>query len=121
MWTILTTALFEQWLWQQNESTQDKTLAALNYLRLHGPTAGRPFVDAIKGSLFVNMKELRTQSQGEPVRAFFAFDPQRRAVILCAGIKSGNDKRFYRDLIPVADAQFRQHLQNMEGNHDPKS
>ena len=84
-------------------------LAALTYLRRYGPTTGRPFVDTVKGSFFVNMKELRVQIHGDPLRAFFAFDPQRCAIILCAGAKSGNDKRFYREMLPIADAQFRQH------------
>ena len=39
------------------------------------------------------MKELRIQEKGCPIRAFFAFDPERKAIILCAGDKS-NDKTF---------------------------
>ena len=40
------------------------------------------------------MKELRIQYAGRPIRAFFAFDPVRQAIVLCAGDKS-NDKAFY--------------------------
>ncbi|MBD2810824.1 type II toxin-antitoxin system RelE/ParE family toxin [Xenorhabdus sp. Vera] len=49
------------------------------------------------------------------IRALFAFDPERQAVVFCAGNKAGkNQKSFYRDMIKVADEQFRNHLNNLE-------
>lgn len=37
----------------------------------------------------------------------FAFDPRRRAIILCGGSKSGgSQQRFYRQLIDKADERF---------------
>ncbi|WP_219906616.1 type II toxin-antitoxin system RelE/ParE family toxin [Nitrosospira multiformis] len=37
----------------------------------------------------------------------FAFDPERRAIVLIAGDKSGgSEKRFYRQLIRKADAEL---------------
>ncbi|MNB84984.1 hypothetical protein D3C75_318680 [compost metagenome] len=59
------------------------------------------------------MKELRVQYSGRPVRAFFAFDPVRQAIVLCAGDKS-NDKKFYQRLIRIADDEFSAHLATME-------
>jgi len=55
------------------------------------------------------MKELRVQWRGKPYRLFFAFDPLQRAVVLCGGDKSGR-KRFYADIIRLADEQFTCHL-----------
>ncbi len=50
-------------------------------------------------------------------RVTFAFDPERQAILLVAGDKSGNsEKRFYRDLIKKADSRFAQHLQTQEAN-----
>jgi hypothetical protein len=44
-------------------------------------------------------------------RFAFAFDPKRRAIILCGGDKSGgSEKRFYRQLIDKADDHFDAHL-----------
>ena len=44
-------------------------------------------------------------------RLAFAFDPERRAILLVAGDKSGGSaRRFYRTLIARADARFDQHL-----------
>jgi hypothetical protein len=55
------------------------------------------------------MKELRFTLSGGAWRiAFaFAFDPERQAILLVGGSKSGtNEKWFYRDLIRVADERF---------------
>lgn len=117
MWTVTTTDLFDQWFDQQDETLQDRFLAGMNYIRLTGPGAGRPFVDAIKGSRYFNMKKLRVQFRGDPLRAFFAFDPFRCAVMLCAGCKSSDEKRFYSEMIPIADEQLRKHLLHIEGDH----
>jgi hypothetical protein len=57
------------------------------------------------------MKELRFKAADGIWRAAFAFDPERNAVILVAGDKSGGSERqFYKDLIRKADARFDAHL-----------
>ncbi|MCD9528339.1 type II toxin-antitoxin system RelE/ParE family toxin [Photobacterium carnosum] len=54
------------------------------------------------------------QHRGDPIRAFFAFDPLRQAIVLCAGNKCGNEKRFYKQMIPIADFEFAKHLEELE-------
>lgn len=49
-----------------------------------------------------------------PIRAFFAFDPHRTGILLCAGNKSGNEKRFYDEMIPLADREFTKYLKKSE-------
>lgn len=56
MWTVITTELFNQWFDQQDESTQEKVLAALMVLEQQGPSLGRPLVDTVYDSKFTNMK-----------------------------------------------------------------
>ena len=86
-------------------------LAAMVILSEYGPQLSRPFADTVNGSAFSNMKELRVQHQGNPIRAFFAFDPSRRAIVLCAGDKTGlNERRFYEEMIKLADDEYRKHL-----------
>lgn len=58
------------------------------------------------------MKELRIQFKGNPVRILFAFDPDRRAVLLLGGAKTG-DERWYRRTVPLADREFTAHLQEI--------
>ncbi|WP_428437335.1 hypothetical protein [Photobacterium frigidiphilum] len=34
--------------------------------------------------------------------------------MLCAGNKVGNEKRFYKQMIPIADQEFAKHLAELE-------
>lgn len=57
------------------------------------------------------MKELRFDAAGGVWRFAFAFDPNRQAILLCGGDKSGgSERRFYRRLIAKADARFEAHV-----------
>jgi len=87
-------------------------IAALaGLLRQFGPQLRRPHCDTLKGSKHANMKELRSTLPDGEWRIAFAFDPERRAILLVGGRKSGvNEKPFYKDLIRVADARFTAHL-----------
>ena len=114
MWTVKTTDVFDTWFDAQDNATQEKVLAGLLALAQGGPSVGRPLVDTIKGSSITNLKELRVQHQGEPLRAFFAFDPLRQAIVLCAGNKGGNEKRFYKEMLPIAEAEYARHLAELE-------
>lgn len=115
MWDVITTAFFDTWYEKQTAPRQDELLAAFKILSESGPHLGRPHVDMVRGSKYPNMKELRVQFSGHPVRVFFAFDPERRAIVLCAGDKTGvNEKRFYKEMIKYADAEFSHHLKNKE-------
>ncbi|MBX3409955.1 MAG: type II toxin-antitoxin system RelE/ParE family toxin [Phycisphaeraceae bacterium] len=80
----------------------------IGILEAVGPGLGRPLVDTLKGSRHANMKELRTQHEGEPYRTLFAFDPRRCAILLIGGNKTG-DKRFYNTFIPQADRLYDEH------------
>jgi len=44
----------------------------------------------------------------------FAFDPKRKAILLIAGDKAGNWKKWYLDNIPVADNRFNNHLKKLK-------
>jgi hypothetical protein len=76
-------------------AVQDEILALIVPLREYGPSLGRPEVDTLKESQYANMKELRFKADGGVWRVAFAFDPQRNAVLLVAGDKSGvSQKKF---------------------------
>lgn len=90
--------------------------AAIDTLVEEGPSLGRPLADHIKGSRHKNMKELRPGSAGSTeIRILFAFDPLREAILLVAGDKAGNWSKWYRKNIPIADARFDRHLQDVKG------
>lgn len=112
-WTIVYRPHYSAWFGKCGEAMQNEILAHLEVLKTVGPNLGRPRVDHIKGSAHQNMKELRIQFKGDPVRILFAFDPDRRAVLLLGGTKTGDD-RWYRKHVPLADQEFRLHLQEMQ-------
>lgn len=84
-------------------------------LRRFGPHLKRPHCDTLSGSKHANMKELRFTLPDGEWRVAFAFDPRRSAILLVGGSKSGTpDKRFYRELIRVADKRFDEHLKELK-------
>ena len=97
------------------EAVQDELLAQTKVIEQFGPSAKRPRVDTLNGSKHANMKELRFDADGGVWRVAFAFDPQRKAVLLVAGDKSGGgEARFYRRLIAVADERFDAHIERLK-------
>ncbi|AIM23401.1 diaminopimelate decarboxylase [Serratia sp. SCBI] len=75
-----------------------------------GPQLARPHADTLHFSEAARqLKELRVQHRGRPFRVFFAFAPQRQAVLLCGGDKTG-DKRFYQRMLPIAAMEFSHYL-----------
>ena len=65
-------------------------------------------MDRITGSELHNLKELRPGSAGKTeIRILFIFDPQRQAVLLVAGDKSGNWARWYRDAVKLGRGPLR--------------
>lgn len=97
-------------------SARRALLAVTILLRSNGPSLGRPHADTLAGSRYVNMKELRFSADNGAWRVAFAFDPERRAILLVAGDKAGvSQQRFYKRLIAKADARFASHLETLKG------
>jgi len=97
---------------KEDSDLYEEILAHLKVLAAMGPALGRPRVDTLKGSRFSNMKELRIQFRGDPIRVLFAFDPKRQAVLLLGGNKGG-DKRWYKVHVPMADKRYQEHLNEL--------
>jgi len=90
------------------------TQRAINQLEQDGPALGRPHADTIRNSRFKNMKELRISSQGA-LRVLFAFDSERRAVLLLGGDKSEDSRwnDWYVGAIQRADELFEEHIRKL--------
>lgn len=107
--------LIRDWFGTLDEDTQLNVAAAIDLLAEEGPNLKRPFVGAIEGSRFRNMKELRPSSSGaSEIRILFAFDPVRRAILLLGGDKRGRWSKWYKEAIPVADRLYQEHLDALE-------
>jgi len=94
-----------------SEEIREKIIALAKLLEALGPALKRPHCDTLKESRYANMKELRFSVVDGEWRIAFAFDIERKAVLLVGGSKSGvSEPRFYRDLIRIADERFTEHL-----------
>jgi hypothetical protein len=111
MWQVRLADEFEDEVIALAADVREELFAQAKVIERFGPTAGRPRVDTLNGSKHAKMKELRFDA-GEGVwRVAFAFDPERKAILLVAGDKHGvSQKQFYNRLIAVADRRFDAHL-----------
>jgi len=106
---------FENEFDEFTDPVKTELLSRARVLAQFGPTLGRPTVDTLSGSEYKNMKELRFNADDGVWRVAFVFDPDRKAILLCGGDKRGRDqKRFYGNLIKIADRRLRLHLDRFE-------
>jgi hypothetical protein len=108
-WKTERTEEFDDWWEALSDNERRRVAISIERLESLGPNAGRPLVDTVKGSRYLNMKELRAT---QTIRVFFAFDPRRKAVLLLGGDKAGRTKRFYRQMIAKADEIYGEHLKS---------
>ena len=111
-WEIEFTQEFGEWWDGLSEAEQESVTFSIKLLQEFGPALTRPYADAVHGSEFANMRELRVQHQGRPYRVLYAFDPRRTAILLLGGDKTGNG-RWYEEYVPKAEAIYRQHLREI--------
>ena len=89
-----------------DDDDYDAIMARVELLEERGPGLSRPVVDSITGSRHANMKELRAGT----MRALFAFDQLRQAIVLVGGDKRDDWSGWYERNIPLADDLFDAHL-----------
>jgi hypothetical protein len=110
---------FKAEFFEFDDQVQDAILARVLLLENHGPSLGRPHADTLIGSKHSNMKELRCNAANGVWRIAFAFDPERKAILLVGGSKAGgSQKRFYKTLIETADSRFARHLSKLKEQHE---
>jgi hypothetical protein len=110
-WPVIFHEEFAEEVRQLPQAVREKLKAAATILSEYGPLLGRPQADTLKGSRHANMKELRFDADGGAWRVAYAFDPERKAILLAGGDKSGTGKvRFYRNLLRFADERYDQYL-----------
>jgi hypothetical protein len=106
-WEVELTDQTLNWLLNElDDEGRRQIVPAIDELEARGPDLGRPFVDRIKSSTHHNMKELR--SLGGNVRILFAFDPERKAILLIGGDKTGQWRAWYERNVPIADDLYDQ-------------
>ena len=113
MWEVEFTGECRGWFAGLESDARISVNASIQLLQRFGPALSRPHADTLKGSRFHNMKELRVGARRLAIRIAFAFDPDRKAILLVAGDKRGvNEARFYKRLIARADKLFEEYLKS---------
>lgn len=111
-WEVEMTEQAEAWFLGLDQRDRRRIAEAVDALVMRGPSLGRPIVDRVRGSRHRNMKELR--SIGGHLRALFAFDPRRTAIVLLGGDKAGDWTGWYERNIPRADDLYDAYLVEIE-------
>jgi hypothetical protein len=104
---------FRLWWGELGVDEQDAVARSIRLLEERGIALGHPHTSQVKGSKHGHMRELRVQHRGRPFRVLYAFNPERTALLLIGGEKTGDD-RFYELYVPMADAIYDQHLAELE-------
>jgi hypothetical protein len=113
MWDIKRTDELIEWIKELDDEAKEAIYHHLLILQEFGPSLGRPYVDTVHGSKFKNMKELRVQNKKRIFRILFIFDPFRNAFLLIGGDKR-NNKKFYIEMISIADSLYANYLKSIE-------
>jgi len=110
---VLFTDEFESWWNDLSAEEQTRVNATVLLLEKQGATLSFPFSSKASTSQYAHMRELRIQYEGRPYRVLYAFDPNRDALLLIGGDKTGN-ARWYEIFVPVADRLYGEHLKELE-------
>ncbi len=112
-WEVEYTDEFGSWWDTLSEEEQISIDAVVRLLERFGPALGYPYSSAIQTSRHSNLRELRIQHGGRPLRALYAFDPRRTAILLIGGDKTGKDN-WYKSYVPVADRLYDEHIDQLK-------
>jgi hypothetical protein len=105
---VIGTDVFEEWFLGLNREHRHAVMRIVDLLENEGVALGYPYSSAVRGSKYA-LRELRAAASGHALRVFYIFDPERNAVLLCGGDKTGV-KRFYEKAITTAEKQWDEYL-----------
>lgn len=120
-WDVQVSEEVEALLRSLTDGEFEEISAHIDLLKDHGPSLGRPYADTVKGSRHPNIKELRVKYERKQFRILFAFDPERKGILLVGGDKVPlGDKRWYPKFIGLADKKYDEHLEELRARKEKK-
>src|SRR5581483_1051663 len=116
---VIATDEFAAWFEGLEEVHVDPVIIAVSKLEQAGVELGHPASSAIKGASFA-LRELRIKSSGHALRVFYAFDPERDAVLIVGGDKTGrNSDDFYVEMIASSEKIWKEYIaEQKRGEHE---
>ena len=103
---IEVTDAYKDWYLDLQKTEAAAVDRKVKMLQILGFSLPFPHSSDIKGSRYA-FRELRVDNP--PIQVLYAFDPERKAVLIIGGDKTG-DNRFYERLIPHAERIWQQYL-----------
>lgn len=79
-WDVENTCEFAGWFRDLTEADQNAIDFTVDLLIAQGPRLRFPRSSGINGSRHSHIRAMRIQSEGRPLRVFYAFDPRRSAI-----------------------------------------
>ncbi|MGD9765899.1 MAG: type II toxin-antitoxin system RelE/ParE family toxin [Candidatus Binatia bacterium] len=113
MVTVRMTRQFHAWVDALDRNAREAVFEVIEMLKDRGVHLREPHTKSIEGTTYP-LRELRTKALRRAVRAIYAFDPRRDAVLLIGGIKAGNDKHFYKGIVPKAERIWIEYLRELK-------
>jgi hypothetical protein len=117
VWEVSLTSQAQSFIDGLDDDDKRAVLGTIRLLQDRGPQLGRPYADVLSTSRHSNLKELRVHRSGKEFRILFAFDSNRKAILLTGGDKlahPGGQDAFYRRFIPEADDLLDAHLAQLQ-------
>jgi hypothetical protein len=105
---VVATDEFTEWYGALDDAGAEDVGVVVELLAARGVTLPFPYSSDIRGASFA-LRELRVQSNGRPLRVFYAFDPARQAVLLLGGDKTG-DASFYERMVRACERIWQEYL-----------
>lgn len=91
---------------------QDNIASVVGLLEEKGTKLGFPYSSEVGDGLeYCKIRVLRIQNQGKQIRIFYCFDPKGDAILLTGNTKTGDNQRFYQDMIRYADLHYSIYLE----------
>jgi hypothetical protein len=115
-WEVEYTDEFGVWWEALSSDEQGRIDASVRLLEEYGPALDHPHTSSVSQSRHQKMRELRIQIGGRPFRVLYAFDPNRAAILLLGGDKTGNE-RWYEVHVPIADRLYDEHIEGLRKEH----
>ena len=107
---IIATDEFSIWFDSLDDGERAAVVKVVDYLEIYGVALRFPHSSAIEASKH-GLRELRCKQGASPIRVAYGFDPERDAVLLTGGDKSGGSSdAFYRRFAAEADRIWEEYL-----------
>jgi hypothetical protein len=116
---IIYTDEFGEWFKGLDKEDQERVFSVVDKLEVMGLALKEPHSKPLHGTTYA-IRELRAAGGRNAIRIFYAYDPERNAVLILGGDKTGNP-RFYDEMLPRVEAIWKQYLEELQKRQEEET